>query len=62
MTYSGSLINSLISAVDETIPVCENEIQMGSDSRDRMKCGRRAVVTDMVDERQKCMKCFEESL
>ena len=60
MTYSGTLINSLISAVDETIPVCENEIQMGPDSCDRMKCGRRFFAE--VDGIPMCQKCIRESL
>ena len=54
----------LIEMVDRVVAdltICQNEIQMGPDSRDRALCNRKAVVTDMVDERQKCMKCFEAS-
>lgn len=63
--HNGQTINELCDLVERVViktDLCENEIQMSSDSRDRALCNRKAVVTDMVDEKQKCMKCFEESL
>ena len=62
--HAGNTINELCAMVERVViqtDLCQNEIRMGSDSRDRGLCNRKAVVTDMVDERQKCMKCFEAS-